>query len=293
MKSFFKSLVYLEQKILFEGTYTGTDGELKKYDVDTKEVLNSLIAYIEKCEFSKSVNTKFICKHFRLKTADLTQKWNDIAEEEKTEDAFRSQISLLSNQLTQIFGSDIERVFLTEDKAGIINIMDVLDMLDNYPLSSFDYFIGEVIDTANESSFDREYDVSELTQEIEVLKPYLKRSVWGKLDSLDSSKLVYLVAVLKQPYLYTKERRVNHKKIELLRALSTEPKGDESRFYRMLKKMAEIPNNYERKHVNVQQVNRALFVQTPKGFKDYINRKQISNLDIQEALRLFEAGVSL
>lgn len=289
--NFLRTLRELEIRIL-----RSTDA--KSWDVQTTTTLFNLIEFVTKAEYTKSKHYKFIAKNFRLTYKDLAEKWSDMFSydgEVKSEEAFRSQTSTLSRQLQAMFPEDLTEIFLTQDFNRLRYIQDVIDIISGYPMTCEEYFIDEVIMEAGKK-FEHEYDISQLTTEIEAIRPYLKRNIYDALDGIDKDKLSYIIFKLKEPYIVSKTRKIDKAKLDIINGLSGKTtQGGESKSYfiDMLNEFAKNDNGYPQNNINIQQINRLLHMQDYEGLKDYIDRRKINNMDIQEALRLFEAGVSL
>ena len=124
----------------------------------------------------------------------------------------------------------------------------------------------------------------------------LKRNIYDALDGIDKDKLSYIIFKLKEPYIVSKTRKIDKAKLDIINSLSgktIQKVKSKSYFIDMLNEFAKNDNGYPQNNINIQQINRLLHMQDYEGLKDYIDRRKINNMDIQEALRLFEAGVSL
>lgn len=217
MKNFLKELSALENQIITDGYYNYSD--------NTRQTLLDVIDYVEKASFTTSVHSKFICSNFRCNSKQLQYRWNNREgiDDEKSEEAFRSQISTVSKQLFSIFGSDFVNVFLMEDTRGLSLISDLLDALTGYPDNVNDYLVKEVVEEVEDVIWVKSYYTEELLPIIEALRPFLKKNIWQKLEELDHNKLSYLLHVLSLPTTSNKTRKTNTQKIEILQELNKKP----------------------------------------------------------------------
>lgn len=209
MRSFLRELAELEQKILYEGS---------SYKKSTKQTLIRLIRYVEGGSFTPSKHTKYICRNFRYSIKELTDRWNsnEGIDCEKTEEAFRSQISSVSGQLYQMFGI-ITECFLNEDTRALNIIDDLLDALDGFPDNICDYIHSDIVDDTKGVSWDSTYDISELRDTIELLRPYLRSNINGVLAEIDNKKLSYIINTINSPIMNNTTRKINAAKIDILR----------------------------------------------------------------------------
>ena len=190
MRSFLSVLANLEISIL------SPDSEYSAY---TKDVLQQLIQYVEKCNFSNSINTKFICANFRCNISQMTERWNNREgiDFPKSLEAIRSQICIISNSLYSIFTSDFAKFFYEENQSGLSMITQIIDVVSGYADNIKDYLIDDVISEAENTKWYASYSTEELKDTILVLKQLTTKHINELLDSIDKQKLSYICYILK------------------------------------------------------------------------------------------------
>ena len=278
-ESFLQRLAQLELQITNDSTY----------DIYTRSVLADLVEYVEGGSFSHSYNTHFIVKNFRLSIKDMTDRWNNKEgiDNQKSEAAFRSQISTVSKCLYTIFPY-FPNAFINENKEQLRCIETMINTLSNYQENINDYF-GDEITTYITGEASRKYETEELKTTIESLRPLLKRNIWEKLDNLDEDKVKYIFWVLKQPLTSNRRRETNKQKIEILNHLSEKEHTSYLDVYEVLNQIAGDSKYYSTTSDSerVRKLRSMLSVLTTQaGFINWIEKNNISSADIFDAFSI-------
>lgn len=286
MKSFLRELGALEQRIIYDGN---------SYKPSTKKTLLRLIRYVEGATYTTSLHTKFIARNWRYGSKELLERWNNNEgiDSKKSEVAFRSQISTLSNQLYQMFGSDFFEIFINEDALGITMIDDLLDALDGFPDNIHDYIHSDIVDEGEEVSWSKSYDITELKPTIDMIRPYLRSNINDVLLQIDLEKLGYIINAINNPIMNNTTRKINTVKIDILREFAKKPDIQKSTtinpvsvFLDMIETKINqgLGSEYEDSEENRKLLRKVIKWMSTKQFDKIVNYYHISASDMKSEL---------
>lgn len=185
------------------------------------KVFEDLTSYVEECPFSHSANAKFICENWKYDDIGLAELWAKRTGSQKSNVTFRAQISQLSSVLYGMLKDFSVEIFLSasEDLKKLRNIESTLELLYGFVGKSDDLFCAEVCSYVDDLNYEKTYTVEELKPLIEFLRPYMKHSIFSRLDDVSLDKLKYLLSVLNEPMSMATKKGVNSEKVKILEAL--------------------------------------------------------------------------
>ena len=150
-----------------------------------------------------------------MSSRELTQLWNMENNSDKSENTFRGQVSVTSNILYELFGTTFDEELLTNEAK---NLADTLDVLNLGTVYFNDLFISEVDSMISHVDLvQAHYDLSELCDELCVLKSIRKDEAMSKLAYANKIKLGYIKGVLNKPLVC--DHSLNYEKVAILKAL--------------------------------------------------------------------------
>lgn len=219
-KSFFKQFVLIENLVkseepklmLKDGTYT-------YYSEDAKNLVTEISNWLLECNFTKSKTNIFICQNYNKSCEGLTNLWNK-TNKPKSKRTFQCQISTLSSHLYELLGSDCFDAILRDDKDKIKEIKLRLNLFTeditftDYPIEMFQYYVSSEYSG-------KEYTLEECEEEIFMLKTLRRNALADYMERADSDKLSYLKVLLNKPLFDQHLKKVNQKKLELIKKLDT------------------------------------------------------------------------
>lgn len=225
--TFFKTLVFLEEDWLRKSD--------KKSSKSSSSLLSRLIKFVESGSVVDSDIEKFILKNFRLSSADITDKWNEINYDRvKSKDTIRGQVSVLNRYFCSLFditADGLSEAFVVENTDVLTRLSDILvafDIGDFNIAERFPVFQKYLPDDSTDSV----YTVEECTKEIHFLKTLDKSVIENMLTEINQDKLIYVLQSIRQPLLtnYYKKSEdknskqklcsVNHEKVAFYKAFS-------------------------------------------------------------------------
>lgn len=285
MKSFLSELARVEYEVY--------EANPHRYSQHVKDSLKALVEFVESGKLSKSRHVKFILKMFRYSPKEMQRRWNsnEGLGTNKSLEAFRSQVSAISNQLYQIFGTDVFEAF-SGNKVCLNALDDVLDALE-FPDVLHDYLWIGIEEEIKDVVCSKSYTIKELQSTLNAVKPYMRKNVIATMDSIDKDKLAYIIKVLRQPLTSNRTRRACVEKVELLKALNvnyTQTTYPVEGFLRLLK-MRTSPNGYVSKIDNQKLLRDLLIAYSLKGLDKLIHENKISHLDIIAAINWVESNL--
>lgn len=224
--NFFRSLKNTEDFVIKKGVFTNTDGSEVPYEESTKVVLKKLIAFVESGVISKSENTIWICKNWRLKPSQMVDEWESSGNGVKSYNTFRSQISSISDIFKKLFEDDeydIQFIFTSQNKERIKFVDTTIDALwgryKNLSSSSFDsLFVKDVINYCEYS--ENVFSIDECKLELYILRKLMKSNLYNLLDKADKEKLGYVRNVLNSPLTNSTNKSLNYEKVRMLQLLN-------------------------------------------------------------------------
>lgn len=227
VNTFFKALVFLEED--------GLQKSDKKGSKNINSLLRRLTMFVESGSIADSDIEKFILKNFRLGSADITDKWNQIHYDRvKSKDTIRGQVSVLNRYLCSLFditADSLSEAFITEDIDVLMRLSDILtafDIGDFNIAERFPIFQNYLPDDSTDSV----YTVEECEKEIHFLKTLDKSVIESMLVEINQDKLIYVLQSIRQPLLRSYYRKsenknskqklcsVNHEKVAFYKAFS-------------------------------------------------------------------------
>lgn len=192
----------------------------KKDFVFATKVFEKLISCLEDCPFSKSQSTAFICKHWDKDVVGLAEAWELEFGSKKSVDTFRSQLSTISNQLHSIFGSNLQDMFVSNDKEGLQILLDSICVLENGDFSISELVLPELLSYCEDYKHaEKTFSLDECENELRAMSTLSRRKVFDYLDTLDCEKLSFLAKSLNKPLLDARNRNIEVDKLRVLRAL--------------------------------------------------------------------------
>lgn len=223
---------------------SSADGVLpKKADA----LLRRLIGFVEGGSFTKSETDKFILENFRLSSAEMTKKWNDLHFDRQKEDStFRGQVSLLGHYLSSLFSvtpDELSEAFLISE-AGVLKRM--AGLLDAFALGDFD--LTERFPAIARGGFlpayttDSAYDMKDCSREIQLLKSLDRSVVEEMLSEIDMDKLVYVMQTIREPLVKDMQAEIAGKKKKVRTASVNCGKLEFCRAYGMAKAVQPKPS---------------------------------------------------
>ena len=220
-KSFFKNLVVMENVVLSDvPTLLQKDGTYVYYSDKAKQLVVDIRSWLLNCDFTKSKTSRFICQNYNKTCEDITNMWNRTAKKPKNIKTFSSQISTLSSHLYTMLGSDCFDIIIRDDAEKLDDVRLRLNLFTeditftDYPIEMFKYYVSE-----NYSG--KEYTLEECEQEIKMLKTLRRSTLTEYMEKADKDKLAYLKILLNTPLLNQHTKRINDKKMELIKLLDT------------------------------------------------------------------------
>ena len=209
VNTFFKALVFLEEDWLQKSD--------KKCSKSAYSLLRRLTKFVESGSVVDSDIEKFILKNFRLSSADITNKWNEINYDRvKSKDTIRGQVSVLNRYFCSLFditADELSDTFVTENTDVLMRISDILvafDIGDFNIAERFPIFQKYLPDDSTDSV----YTVEECSKEINFLKTLDKSVIESMLAEVNQDKLIYVLQSIRQPLLsnyYKKSEDKNSK----------------------------------------------------------------------------------
>lgn len=212
MKSFFRELAYCEKTILNEDS-NGYTGKIC-YSYDTKCTLRELISFIESGEFINAKAGKFIASHFRMNTDELCKAWYKEFKNHKVESTIRGQVSEMSRVLYRLFGNNCCEELLTNEHRRVQLLLNSFTIGN---LSFNDIFIEGLSKRIKKQRMDKNFNLSELENEIKFLSIYKSKDFLNLLNRQDQEKLAYIENILNMSLIV--DYKVNAKKAVLLNEL--------------------------------------------------------------------------
>lgn len=221
-KTFFKVLVTIDEEFSF-------NPQVKQPFAD--EVYKELVSFVKSGCFIKSKISKFICENYYLGASQLVEKWNSALSSEdgksyKTSNTFRSQISILSSHLYDLFcinADDLYSAFITCDVNTLKNISNIISSVE---LDDIDYLSTLVFNIEKYlGSLEFESDVPDLEScinEIKVLHCLEKSYIEEILSFLDKDKLRYIVGLMKKPLFVSSHSQVRNSKGNITKSVTKE-----------------------------------------------------------------------
>lgn len=207
VNTFFKTLVFLE-----EDWYPKSD---KKSNKSACSLLKRLVKFVELGSVVDSDIEKFILKNFRLSSADITNKWNEINYDRvKSKDTIRGQVSVLNRYFCSLFditADALSEAFIVENTEVLTRLSDILvafDIGDFNIAERFPIFQKYLPDDSTESV----YTVEECTKEIHFLKTLDKSVIESMLAEINQDKLIYVLQSIRQPLLNNYYKKSEDKK---------------------------------------------------------------------------------
>jgi len=206
VNTFFKTLTFLEKNLLQESD--------KKCSKDVSSLLRRLIKFVEAGSVVDSDVEKFILKNFRMTSADITTKWNEIHYDRvRSKDTIRSQVSVLNRYFSSLFditATELNDAFVTEKADTLMRLSDILVAFD-----VGDFNIAERFPILQrylpDDTTDSVYTVEECAAEINFLKTLDKSVIEKMLDEIDRDKLIYVLQSIRQPLLTSFYRKFEDK----------------------------------------------------------------------------------
>lgn len=192
-RSFFTVLKMLEK--------SSADGKLPDKE---DALLRRLIRFVEGGSFTKSETDKFILENFRLSSAEMTGKWNDLHFDRQKEDGtFRGQISVLGHYVGSLFSvtaDELLEAFLS-GRSGVLNRTEAL--LEAFTYGDFDLSgrFSAVIQGGFLSAYETDavYEMKDCSREIQFLKSFDRSTIQKRLEKVDMDKLVYVMQTIRRP----------------------------------------------------------------------------------------------
>lgn len=219
-KSFFKTLVVVENLVKSDEPKLMKDGAMTFYSEDAKALVTAISNWLLDCNFTKSKTSIFICQNYQKDCEGLTNLWNRTATKKKSPKTFNCQIATLSSHLYKMLGTDCFDAIIADDKEKMKEIQLRLNLFKeditftDYPIEMFQYYVSD-----NYSG--KEYTLEECDKEIKMLKTLRRTALSEYMEQADSDKLSYLRNLLNTPLLNQHTKKVNEKKLALIQRLDT------------------------------------------------------------------------
>ncbi len=212
--------------VTFFGVLVSTEKSIARGECDAEGIrlYNELVNYVESCPFTKSQTTKYICKNWRLKPRELTKSLN-ILGYDKANSTVRSQVSTASRLLYSIFGDISPQIFTDvnamsdHDQALRDNLNLCLCSLEFDDVSANGLFIKEVNLLYDDTRYQETYELDDLKEELDLLKPLLRANIYRHLDNVNEDKWKYILSTINKPLSSVRSRSINTNKLEILRYL--------------------------------------------------------------------------
>lgn len=222
MGSFFAELAACERTVLKDKYYELDNGEIVAFSFDTQELLIRLIAFVQSGKLVASSDaTLFVCRNFRLSTAELQRAWELKYKTAKSLNTFRCQRSCLGREYYKLFGNNFYTNFMIEDKKQLAQLALRLDALELENICADDLFYCELVDSCKGSGKFASYNlnVKDCVEEVKLLRKIMKANFSEELQKVDAEKLQYVMYVLDSALVDTKALEINEEKLKLLKAL--------------------------------------------------------------------------
>lgn len=189
-----------------------------------EQTFDGLVEFVESCSFTKSKHSKFLCENWKLDVDALSELWTRRTGQAKAPSTFRDAISNTGAVLYSMFPSFSRELFVTEIidddvTKGLANIDLVVEMLSNTDCTPVELFEPSVRSYVSPSVEVKEFEVEECRDVIKAIKPLLTQEVYRYLDGLDFDKLAFILSVLSEPLVRSKERTVNLTKLKVMKEL--------------------------------------------------------------------------
>lgn len=288
MKSFLKELYEAERFILEGKGYTNDQGKWTRYSAETVETVKRLVQFVEEGEFAAAKSMKFVARHFRQGISEMMEAWKREFSVEKSASTMRSQVSVTSRRLYDLFGKEFLQELRQDRPQRVRNTLDSLCMGN---LMFQNIFIGEVQESLSQGYGGHGYSLEELRQEIRILKRLTRKNIAGYLLEADAEKLSYIKTVLDRPLVGN--GKINSEKVELLGALGQLPESKKGQngtarqainlFSGVFLQRLKTADGEDCDSANVRKL--AFFLRTaytPRGLADFL--AGFSNAELQLAL---------
>ena len=189
---------------------------------DYKRHLKKLINFVEEGSFATTETEKFICKNYRKDLKSLSKMWNKThPNEQKKYATLSSQVWRLSKKFYCIFGEDFENKFLQQDAESVRLLSDTINAIYFETDIDFDnVFVDDVYHYCDSYSVNS-YDISEIGNELSVLRSLLTKNILLNLDLVDKDKLCYILEKLASPVVGESYADLNKIKIQISNTIYT------------------------------------------------------------------------
>ncbi|MDE7476742.1 MAG: hypothetical protein K2M91_02140 [Lachnospiraceae bacterium] len=214
-RNYFKAVAEWENAYVVKHTYTASELQ--------KNVIIRLRDYIISGVYSNSKVAVFFGKYYNKSYSQLVVLWKREFGTVKSEDTLRGQRGALSRQLVDMFGSidsidaALKKASKVDDKITeddrkeaetllkeLLTKINALEQVDEVTGNvSFAVDIQKFIDLSEPA---KQFDISECTAEIKLLKALSTKGIQELLGEVSTKKLGYVLKILDQPLMQTETR---------------------------------------------------------------------------------------
>lgn len=207
-RNFFGRLIETQQLILAESSE-----EREQYSKFRLTALQELKSAVYSCIWCDTEKTRQMMRYIERRSVDVA-KLSGVSP-----NTVRSARSKASKRLYNIFGENVFDGIICGDES-ICKRTIVLSKALRNGYDRIENFIPDTILRNIENritcNYEKEYELSEMTEEIKFLKDYNQITMKSRFDSLDSDKLSYLLNLLKPCLLNGEELSANMQKLRIL-----------------------------------------------------------------------------
>lgn len=187
------------------------------------QVLKDLISFVETCNWSKSDITKLYCKYWERSYEELGVIFVKEGFKERACTTMRSQVSEISRNLYEMFGSyeivesafsaasgKSSRMTIKEGEMFITKLgMKIRIINADSGSKSFMSGLGvNLFDFGVECVTENKYSLSECMNELVLLKTVSMGSIQKICDEVDKDKLAFILQALEKPFLISERKDV-------------------------------------------------------------------------------------
>lgn len=220
-RNILKEMELLIDEIINKGFKTSEQIGSVMYKDFTKETLEKLLRYIQKCTWSNVDTVKFIAQNFMVGQSNLASVWSSMypSRKPRTSPTMRNQYQNINHYLEAVLPEDLTEIFLLEKVDRLQELSLTIDSLYIND-QRIELALGEqlICDLQDLPRTVKTFEVDECTYEISVLKQLSLLNRRNLLETCDKEKLAYIhQTVIRNPML---KGKINLHRFDFVRAFS-------------------------------------------------------------------------
>ena len=192
----------LKDKIIDDGSYTNSVGEVVEYNVRTRKLFMRLSDFVRHGAFLSSKTQKFVAQYYDLNQSELASYWEYVYpnEQSKAESTFRTQCQNVNRILASMLPEGLIDMFINQEEEKLSSLEKTLNVLDFNDIH-IEQCLGS---TMNEElsklrSPYKKYEVGECLKELKLLADMSQDVLIKRLKACDSEKLAFAYNILRKP----------------------------------------------------------------------------------------------